>query len=48
MVSRPEGRNAVSEDCTWFEMARAEVWYSEETDIRNAVIEAPKSFNILR
>ena len=29
-----------AERCTWFEMARAGVWYSKDLDIRNAVIEA--------
>ena len=33
-----------AERCTWFEMARAGVWYSKDLDIRNAVIEAPKNF----
>lgn len=30
--------------CTWFETARAGVWYSKSLDIENAVIEAPKNF----
>lgn len=33
-----------AQDCTWFEMARAGVWYSTELEIRNAVIQAPKNF----
>lgn len=41
-------RNIVAEDCTWFEMARAGVWYSENMDIKNAVIEAPKNFRRCR
>ena len=41
-------RNVVAEDCTWFEMARAGVWYSENLDIKNAVIEAPKNFRRCR
>ncbi len=32
------------EDCTWFEMARAGVWYSDDMDIRNCTIDAPKNF----
>ncbi len=34
----------VAENCTWFEMARAGVWYSKNLKIRNANIEAPKNF----
>lgn len=36
--------NVVIDDCTWFEMARAGVWYSQNMIIRNASIEAPKNF----
>lgn len=36
-------RNIVAEDCTWFEMARAGVWYTDDLIVRNAVIEAPKT-----
>ncbi len=31
-------------DCTWFEMARAGVWYSNRVTVDKAVIEAPKNF----
>lgn len=31
-------------DCTWFEMARAGVWYSNRVRVEKAVIEAPKNF----
>ena len=31
-------------DCTWFEMARAGVWYTDRIEVTNAVIEAPKNF----
>lgn len=37
-------KNIVAEDCTWFEMARAGVWYTDNLEVRNAVIEAPKNF----
>lgn len=37
-------KNIVAEDCTWFEMARAGVWYTDHMTVRNAVIEAPKNF----
>jgi len=31
-------------DSTWFEMARAGVWYTNNLSVQNAVIEAPKNF----
>ncbi len=31
-------------DCTWFEAARAGLWYSNHVDIENAVFDGPKSF----
>ncbi len=31
-------------DCTWFDMARAGVWYSQDIAVENASIEAPKNF----
>lgn len=33
-----------AEDCTWFEMARAGVWYTNDITVKNALIEAPKNF----
>lgn len=36
--------NIVVEDCTWFEMARAGVWYTDHMTVNHAVIEAPKNF----
>lgn len=30
--------------CTWFEMARAGVWYTNDILVSNAMIEAPKNF----
>ena len=33
-----------ADNCTWFEMARAGVWYSKNLLIRDANIEAPKNF----
>ncbi|MCC8102688.1 MAG: DUF3737 family protein [Clostridiales bacterium] len=35
-------------DCTWFEMARAGVWYTENMTVQDAVIEAPKNFRHCR
>ena len=36
--------NVRAENCTWFEMARAGVWYSKNLYVKNASIEAPKNF----
>lgn len=33
-----------AEDCTWFDMARAGVWYTRDIEVTNAVIQAPKIF----
>lgn len=37
-------RNIMMQNCTLFEMARAGIWYSENLEIENTVIEAPKNF----
>lgn len=37
-------KNIVAKDCTWFEMARAGVWYTDDILVENSVIEAPKNF----
>lgn len=31
-------------DCTWFEMGRAGVWYTDRISVENSAIEAPKNF----
>lgn len=31
-------------DSTWFEMARAGVWYTEDMVVEDCIIEAPKNF----
>lgn len=31
-------------ECTWFEMARAGVWYTDDLEVRDCVIQAPKNF----
>ncbi len=36
--------NVKTEDCTWFDMARAGVWYSSHIAVNNSVIQAPKNF----
>lgn len=41
-------KNILAENCTWFEMARAGVWYTDNISVRNAVIEAPKNFRRCR
>lgn len=37
-------KNIIAEDCTWFEMGRAGVWYTDDITVKNAIIEAPKNF----
>ena len=37
-----------AKNCTWFEMARAGVWYSKDLTVTNASIEAPKNFRRCR
>ena len=37
-------QNVDVEGCTWFEMARAGVWYTDHIRVKNAVIQAPKNF----
>lgn len=33
-----------AEHCTWFDMARAGVWYTNDISVSDAIIEAPKNF----
>lgn len=37
-------KDITAKDCTWFETARAGVWYTNNISVENAVIEAPKNF----
>lgn len=37
-------KNIRVKDCTWFEMARAGVWYTEHMSAEDCAIEAPKNF----
>jgi len=37
-------KNVRADRCTWFEMARAGVWYTENIEVNHAVIQAPKNF----
>jgi hypothetical protein len=36
--------NVKADNCTWFDMARAGVWYTDNIEVNNAVIQAPKNF----
>lgn len=36
--------NISVKDCTWFEMARAGVWYTNNITVEDSAIEAPKNF----
>lgn len=36
--------NINAKDCTWFEMARAGVWYTNKITVEDSLIEAPKNF----
>lgn len=37
-------KNILAENCTWFEMGRAGVWYTDNITVKNTIIEAPKNF----
>lgn len=41
-------KNIYAKDCTWFEMARAGVWYTNRVTVENSQIEAPKNFRRCR
>ena len=41
-------QNITVNDCQWFEMARAGVWYTRSIAVNRAVIEAPKNFRRCR
>ena len=36
--------NVHAKDCTWFEMGRAGVWYTDHITVEDSTIEAPKNF----
>ncbi|MBO6264275.1 MAG: DUF3737 family protein [Clostridia bacterium] len=38
------GNNIKVQDCTWYDGARAGVWYTQNISVKNAAIEAPKNF----
>nr|MCR5596568.1 DUF3737 family protein [Lachnospiraceae bacterium] len=37
-------RDVRTRGCTWYDMARAGVWYTDNITVENAVIQAPKNF----
>jgi hypothetical protein len=37
-------KDIIVKNCTWFEMARAGVWYTDNISIEDTAIEAPKNF----
>lgn len=37
-------KNIEARDCTWLEMARSGVWYTDHIRIEDTLIEAPKNF----
>lgn len=37
-------KNITVKDCTWFEMGRAGVWYTDHISVEDSAIEAPKNF----
>ncbi|MCH5198976.1 MAG: DUF3737 family protein [Oscillospiraceae bacterium] len=41
-------RDINAKNCTWFETARAGVWYSDNISVEGAVIQAPKNFRRCR
>ena len=40
--------NVQAENCTWFENARAGVWYTNRITVKNCLIDAPKNFRRCR
>ncbi len=37
-------KNVKVTECTWFDMARAGVWYTDHISVKDSVIQAPKNF----
>ena len=37
-------KNVKAKECTWFDMARAGVWYTDNISIKDTMIQAPKNF----
>jgi len=36
--------NITADKCTWFDMARAGVWYTKDITVKDTIIQAPKNF----
>jgi hypothetical protein len=41
-------KNITAKNCTWFDMARAGVWYTEHVTVEDTAVEAPKNFRRCR
>ena len=41
-------KNIYAKDCSWLEMGRAGVWYTEDITVEYSLIEAPKNFRRCR
>ena len=41
-------KDVVATGCTWFEMAREGVWYTDRISVDNAIVQAPKNFRRCR
>lgn len=41
-------KDIIAKNCTWFEMARAGVWYTDRIRVEHSAIEAPKNFRRCR
>ena len=37
-------KHVIARQCTWFDMARAGVWYTDDISVCDSIIEAPKNF----
>ncbi|MDO5521134.1 MAG: DUF3737 family protein [bacterium] len=37
-------KHVYAKNCTWFEMARAGVWYTDDITVEDTIIDAPKNF----
>lgn len=41
-------KNITASNCTWFEMGRAGVWYTDNISVKDSAVEAPKNFRRCR
>ena len=41
-------QNVKADHCTWFDMARAGVWYTDHISVTDAIVQAPKNFRRCR